>query len=193
MRAPAVGGSARDSLRRRKRGSLTTRLLVGGLVFTVTLIGCVSALLLVSRSQQTQANAQSNADNRAQVAGQLFTRVVEPQASYAATNLAAVASLQSALRASDPATAVSQVFASGRVVILPGLDVAVLDGHGAVLYTTECDTTVSGRTAHPATAQCEAGAAPHVTASLPSIARALRLAQTPACGAPAPPASADPA
>ena len=193
MRAPAVGGSARDSLRRRMRGSLATRLLLGGLVFTVVLIGCVSALLLVSRSQQTQANAQSNADNRAEVAGQLFTRVVEPQASYAATNLAAVGSLQSALRALDPATAVSQVFASGRVVILPGLDVAVLDGHGAVLYTTECDTRVSGRTAHPPTAQCESGGVPHVTASLPSVKTVLGLAQTPVCDAPASAVSADPA
>lgn len=166
------------------RGSLATRLLLGGLVFTIALIGCVSALLLLSRSQQTQASAQTNADNRAQVADQLVTRVVGAQASFAATDLAAIGSLQAALAGPAPATAVSTEFADGDVVILPGLDVAVLDMHGTVLYTSECDRTSGGRTIHPSTSQCETGRTPHVSATLQSVQDALAVARTPACQAP---------
>jgi signal transduction histidine kinase/HAMP domain-containing protein len=184
MRAPRLGRLAREKPRRGLRGSLATRLLLGGLVFTIALIGCVSALLLLSRSQQTQASAQTNADNRAQVADQLVTRVVGAQASFAATDLTAIGSLQSALAGSDPATAVSAEFADGNVVILPGLDVAVLDMHGTVLYTSECDHTSGGHTIHPPTAACETSSTPHVTAALQSVQDALAVARTRACQAP---------
>src|SRR5487761_1259127 len=79
------------------RTSLAGRLLAGGVVFTALLIAGVSGFLLVSRSQQTNAGAQSNADNRAGVAGQLIARVIQPQAQYAATNTASLTSMQLAL------------------------------------------------------------------------------------------------
>ena len=92
-------GSGGHFVRRRfgLRTSLAGRLLAGGIVFTALLIAGVSGFLLVSRSQQTNAGALSNADNRAGVAGQLISRVIQPQAQYAATNTASLTSMQLAL------------------------------------------------------------------------------------------------
>src|SRR5438132_13103070 len=139
MRAPA---SKRPSLRLprlRVQTSMASRLLLGCLVFTVVVIAGVSGFLLVSRSQQTNTAALSNADNRAGVASQLLSRITQPQAQYAATDLASLASMQMALAGSTPAGDVADEFTSKRVLAVPGLDVVVLDAHGSVLYTTECD------------------------------------------------------
>src|SRR5207302_1818454 len=159
------------------------KLLLGGLLFTILLIVGISAFLLVSRSQQTNTAALSNADNRAGVAGQLLQRVTEPQAQYAAADLANLESMQLALAGSAPATAVGQEFSSKRVVSVPGLDVVVFDAKGAVLYTTECDAATAGgqEQPHPATATCEARSTPHVTATLSSVRYAMAIAAKPAC------------
>ncbi|HEY6469823.1 MAG TPA: ATP-binding protein [Candidatus Dormibacteraeota bacterium] len=163
------------------RTSLAGRMLAGGVVFTALLIAGVSGFLLVSRSQQTNAGAQSNADNRAGVAGQLIARVVQPQAQYAATNTASLTSMQLALSGKDPATLVADEFTQKRVVDVPGLDVVILDNHGTVLYTSECDTTTDGATTHPTTAACEQGTEPHVVSSLSSVSDALQVASTVQC------------
>src|ERR1022692_2228258 len=89
------------------RTSLAGRLLAGGIVFTALVIAGVSSFLLVSRSQQTNAGALSNADNRAGVAGELMSRVVQPQAQYAATAVATLSSLQLALSGTNPAALVA--------------------------------------------------------------------------------------
>src|SRR3984893_5580848 len=89
------------------RTSLAGRLLAGGIVFTALLIAGVSGFLLVSRSQQTDAGALSNADNRAGIAAQLISRVVQPQAQYAATAVASLTSLQMALSSSNPSALVA--------------------------------------------------------------------------------------
>ena len=138
------------------RTSLAGRLLAGGIIFTALLIAGVSGFLLVSRSQQTNAGALSNADNRAGVAGQLITRVIQPQAQFAATDVASLTSLQLALSGNDPATLVADEFTQKRVVDLPGLDVVILDSHGNVVYTSECDTSTGGATTHPTTADLRA-------------------------------------
>src|SRR5580704_6754325 len=163
------------------RTSLAGRLLAGGIVFTALLIAGVSGFLLVSRSQQTNAGAQSNADNRAGVAGQLIARVVQPQAQYAATNTAELTSMQLALSGTAPATLVADEFSQKRVVALPGLAVVILDTHGDVLYTNECDTTTAGAVTHPTTAACEQGSEPHVASTLPSVTDALQVAATIQC------------
>ena len=164
------------------RSSLAGRLLAGGIVFTALLIAGVSGFLLVSRSQQTNAGALSNADNRAGVAGELISRVIQPQAQYAATAVASLSSLQMALSGSNPAALVAAEFAGKRIVNLPGLGVVVLNGAGTVLYTSECDSLGSGAAPiHPATSACEAGAIPHVTAALASIRDALKVETTVAC------------
>src|SRR5580700_10468583 len=126
-----VRGSGGHFVRRRfgLRTSLAGRLLAGGLVFTALLIAGVSGFLLVSRSQQTNAGALSNADNRAGVASQLISRVIQPQAQYAATNTASLTSMQLALSSASQATLVAAEFTLKRVVNLPGLGVAIFDSH----------------------------------------------------------------
>jgi signal transduction histidine kinase len=164
------------------RTSLAGRLLAGGIVFTALVIAGVSGFLLVSRSQQTNAGALSNADNRAGVAGELISRVIQPQAQYAATAVASLSSLEAALSGSDPAALVAAEFTGKRIVNLPGLGVVVLNGVGTVLYTSECDSPGSdGTPIHPATTACEQGAIPHVTAALASIRDAIKVETTAAC------------
>ncbi len=164
------------------RTSLAGRLLAGGIVFTALVIAGVSGFLLVSRSQQTNAGALSNADNRAGVAGELISRVIQPQAQYAASAVASLSSLQMALSGSNPAALVAAEFTGKRIVNLPGLGVVVLNGAGTVLYTSECDSLGSdGALVHPATTACEQGAIPHVTAALASVRDALKVETTVAC------------
>ncbi|MGA7988502.1 MAG: ATP-binding protein [Candidatus Dormiibacterota bacterium] len=164
------------------RTSLAGRLLAGGIVFTALVIAGVSGFLLVSRAQQTDAGALSNADNRAGVAGQLISRVIQPQAQYAASNTASLTSMQLALGGTNPTALVAQEFTQKRVVDVPGLDVVILDAHGTILYTGECDTaTPAGVVTHPETATCEAGSEPHVSSSLTSVQEAMKVAETLAC------------
>src|SRR3984893_1351991 len=166
------------------RSSIATRLLAGGLAFTVVLIAGISGFLLISRNQQSDAGALSNADNRAGVAAQLLARVTEPQAEYAATNLASLGSMQMALASPTAAASVAQEFAGKQAVTVPGLAVVIFDARGAVMHTTECDAAGSGGVAqHPSTAQREAGTGAHVTASAPSVEAALALAGRVACAA----------
>ncbi len=112
------------------RTSLAGRLLAGGIVFTALVIAGVSGFLLVSRSQQTNAGALSNADNRAGVAGQLISRVIQPQAQYAATAVASLTSLQLALSGTNPTSLVAAEFTQKRIVNLPGLGVAIFNSQG---------------------------------------------------------------
>jgi signal transduction histidine kinase len=184
MRARGSGGSL-IARRFGLRSSLAGRMLAGGLVFTALVIAGVSGFLLVSRSQQTNAGALSNSDNRAGVAAQLIARVIQPQAQYAATNTASLTSMQLALSSSTPATMVADEFSQQRVVDVPGLDVVIFDNHGGVLYTSECDrTTPAGATTHPVTSACERSPAAHVTAELASVRDALQVAATPVCQQP---------
>ena len=177
-------GSGRSHRTRRfgLRSSLAGRMLAGGIIFTAFVIAGVSGFLLVSRSQQTDAGALSNADNRAGVAGQLIARVIQPQAQYAATNTASLTSLQLAMSSRTPGTTVAAEFTQQRVVDVPGLAVVILDTHGGVLYTSECDsTTPAGTSTHPATALCEQTFSPHVTGALASVRDSLQVVLTPAC------------
>ncbi|MHB8488906.1 MAG: HAMP domain-containing sensor histidine kinase [Candidatus Dormibacteria bacterium] len=176
------------------RTSLAGRLLAGGIVFTALVIAGVSGFLLVSRSQQTNAGALSNADNRAGVAAQLMSRVIQPQAQYAATAVASLTSLQLALSGTNPTALVAAEFTQKRIVNLPGLAVAILDNHGTVLYTSECDSLgPAGETAHPATSVCEQSRLPHVVATLASVRDALQVAATTACQQPGATIAASPA
>src|ERR1035441_10498651 len=138
------------------RTSLAGRLRAGGIVVTALVIAGVSGFLLVSRSQQTNAGALSDADNRAGVAAQLISRVIQPQAQYAATAVASLTSLQLALSGTSPTTLVADEFTQKRILNLPGLGVAILNRQGIVLYTSECDSFgPAGDTIHPATSACE--------------------------------------
>ena len=176
------------------RTSLAGRLLAGGIVFTALVIAGVSGFLLVSRSQQTNAGALSDADNRAGVAAQLISRVIQPQAQYAATAVASLTSLQLALSGTSPTTLVADEFTQKRILNLPGLGVAILNRQGIVLYTSECDSFgPAGDTIHPATSACEQGSIPHITGGLASVLDALQVATTAACQQPSAKIAASPA
>ncbi len=181
MRSHTTGAALRRHRRLSLRASLAGRLLVGGLTFTVVLTAGVGGFLLVSRGQQTSSGALSNADNRAGVAGQLIARVTEPQAQYAATDLASLNSFQMALASRDPAPKVAQEFSDRRIVSVAGVDIVVLDPRGTVLYTTECDVVGAGAAVtHPSTAQCE-GSNPHVGSALTSVRDALTIVNNATC------------
>jgi signal transduction histidine kinase len=81
----------------RLRTSFATKLLAGGLVLALVLIGGVSSYLLVSRGQQTRGAALSNSDNRAAVVLQLLQKITAAQSASAAQELAAAPGLQTAL------------------------------------------------------------------------------------------------
>ena len=58
--------------------------------------------------------------------------------------------MQLALSGTNPAALVADEFTQKRVVDVPGLDVVILDTHGTILYTSECDTTTAaGVVTHP--------------------------------------------
>ncbi len=183
MRSYTTGAALRRHRRLSLRASLAGRLLVGGITFTILLTAGVGGFLLVSRGQQTSSGALSNADNRAGVAEQLIARVTEPQAQYAATDLASLNSFQLALASANPAPKVAQEFSDRRIVSVPGVDIVVFDPRGTVIYTTECDAVAPGSgVTHPPTAQCEASG-PHVSSTLASAHDALAIVANPQCRA----------
>jgi signal transduction histidine kinase len=77
-------------VRRRFRASFAWRLLVAGIGLSLVLIAGISAFLLLSRQQQTRGAALSNADNRAQVIGELFQQITTPSLDSEAVGLAAM-------------------------------------------------------------------------------------------------------
>lgn len=77
-------------MRRGVRASFAWRLLAAGIGLSLVLIIGISAFLLLSRQQQTRAAALSNADNRAQVVGELFQQITTPSLDSEAVGLAAM-------------------------------------------------------------------------------------------------------
>ncbi|MBV8444281.1 MAG: HAMP domain-containing protein [Candidatus Dormibacteraeota bacterium] len=164
--------------------SLATRLLVGGLAFTLVVIAGISGLVLLSRNQQTNSSALSSADNRAAVAQQLIERITEPEAVYGATSLARLPALQASLASAGAGTALQAEFSGGRLLASPGLNVVILDARGLPVYSTECDTTdAAGALVHPAVAACESRPGPHVTSSTQSAQLALAAERNDVCHA----------
>ena len=164
------------------RTSLAGRLLAGGIVFTALLIAGVSGFLLVSRSQQTDAGALSNADNRAGVAAELISRVVHPQAAVRRDGGRCADIAADGVEQQQPERACRHRVHPEADREPAGLGVAILDSRGAVVYTSECDRAgEGGATTHPATSACEQGAIPHVTNSLASVRDALQVAANAAC------------
>ncbi|HXA27414.1 MAG TPA: ATP-binding protein [Candidatus Angelobacter sp.] len=125
----------------RLRTSFATKLLAGGLVLSLVLIGGVSAFLLVSRGQQTRGAALSNSDNRAAVVLQLLQKITAAQSAAAAQELADTPELQSALAQTltQPATADPQVKAligSTRLFNFGDRFLAVVAADGHVAYSS---------------------------------------------------------
>ena len=178
------------------RTSLAGRLLAGGIVFTALVIAGVSGFLLVSRSQQTNAGALSNADNRAGVAGELISRVIQPQAQYAATAVASLVVAPAGAEREQPDRAGrGRVHRQADRRTSRGSGWSSSNSHGTVLYTSECDSARVGGRHRPIRrpVACEQGAMPHVTAALASVRDALKVETTAACQQPSATIAASPA
>jgi len=147
LRFPQVMSQADPSRRRlvtrlripQLRITFAARLLLGGFVLSLVIIAAVSAFLLVSRDQQTRVGAETNAQSRAEAYRELVQQVAAPQARFAAENVAGLPEMASALASVDPGTEVAQLLIGSTKVItdLPDEDVAVFDGGGTLLATSE--------------------------------------------------------
>lgn len=125
----------------RLRTSFATKLLAGGLILSVVLIGGVSSYLLVSRGQQTRGAALSNSDNRAAVVLQLLQHVTAAQSASAASELAQAPALQTALAQTltQPATAdatVKTLITSTKLFDFGDRYLAIVAGDGHVPYSS---------------------------------------------------------
>ena len=100
-------------MRIRLHHSFAARLIAGGVVLVLCVLGGVSAFLLISRVQQTGSVAVSNADNRAQVVKGLLERLTAPTGRNVATDIARSGPLATALGPPASASAVNQLFGTG--------------------------------------------------------------------------------
>ncbi|MHB8718301.1 MAG: ATP-binding protein [Candidatus Dormibacteria bacterium] len=121
-------------MRRSLRSSIAAKLIAFGGVLAVVIVGGVAGYLIIGRAGQVRDAAQSNADNRVLVMRQVIDRFVAVDTEAAASSLVTQQSLEQALAAPDPATAVAQVFSGGTSVDLAGQVLLVTDGAGDVIY-----------------------------------------------------------
>jgi signal transduction histidine kinase len=143
---------------RRPRITFATRLLLGGFTLSLGIITAVSAFLLVSRDQQTQVGAQTNAQSRAQAYRELLQQVAAPQARFAAQDVAGLPSMAAALQTTPASPEAVAALLSGPTKVitdLPDETVSVFNIDGTLLATTE------------------AAGAPQVSSGLESVRAAL--------------------
>lgn len=128
------------------RRSFAAKLIAGGCVLALVVVSGVAAYLIFSRTTQTRAAAESNADNRVGVMAQVLERFTGAESLSAAANLAGQTLLQTALASPDPATEVKDLFARGASVDLTGEVLLVSDRAGRLLVTL-ASPSVAGVTA----------------------------------------------
>jgi len=93
-----------------RQQQFATRLIAGAVALVLSVLGGISAFLLISRVQQTGTTALSNADNRAQVVAQLLEKLTGATGTDVATKLASQPQLAAALTGSSPQSAVTTLF-----------------------------------------------------------------------------------
>ena len=128
---------------RRLRRSLAAKLIAGGCVLAMVVVGGVASYLIFSRTTQTRAAAASNADNRVGVMEQVLQRFTAIEALTAANGLAAQPALGVALSGADPPAAVHGLFASVAAVDVSGDVLMVSDADGALVYTQAAPNVAS--------------------------------------------------
>ena len=116
------------------RRSFAAKLVVGGCLLALVVVGGVASYLIFSRTTQTRAAAQSNAENRVGVMAQVLDRFTGAESLNAAASVAGQAALQAALAAPDPATAVASLFAGAASVDLAGEVLLIADSRGAIIF-----------------------------------------------------------
>ncbi len=127
----------------RLRASFAAKLLLGGFVFSLVIIGGVSAYLLVSRDSQTRAGALSNSDNRAAVMREVLLRFTGAQSYSTAHGLAAQSPLITALLSATSTVTVPRLFAGSPPVDLADEVLVIADRHGAPVYA-RADPALTG-------------------------------------------------
>jgi signal transduction histidine kinase len=126
------------------RRSFAAKLIVGGCVFALIVVGGVASYLIYSRAQQTRAAAQSNADNRVGVMAEVLNRFTGVQSLSAATSLGGQPALGVALSEPDPAAAVARLLAASTTVDLDGEVLVVSDTGGNLLYSHASPSVAAG-------------------------------------------------
>ncbi len=116
------------------RRSFAAKLIAGGCVLALVVVGGVASYLIYSRAQQTRAAAQSNADNRVGVMTEVLNRFTGVQSLTAAAGLASQPALRTALKRSHPSSAVSAILATSAAVDLDGEVLIVTDSSGNIVY-----------------------------------------------------------
>ena len=130
----------RSLLPRRLRRTFATKLLVAGLLLSLTMIGAVSAFLLISTDRQQHALAQSTAQNRAELLRQLVQNFAALQTADTAVNLAKLPALADRVASGrgdasgggQPLTSIIAASRDQQVAVLAASE----GGHGRVLYPT---------------------------------------------------------
>jgi signal transduction histidine kinase len=115
--------------------SFAAKLIAGGCILALVVVGGVASYLIFSRAAQTRAGAQSNADNRVGVMLQVLNRFTGAQALSAAGGLASQPALAAALASTTPAPAVAALFSASVPVELTGEALLITDGSGRVVYS----------------------------------------------------------
>jgi two-component system sensor histidine kinase ResE len=119
------------------RRSFAAKLVVGGCVLALVVVGGVASYLIFSRTTQTRAAAQSNAENRVGVMAQVLDRFTGAEAINAASSVAGQAALRAALEAPDPSAAVTSLLRGTASVDVAGEVLLITDAGGAVLFTEQ--------------------------------------------------------
>ena len=117
------------------RASFAAKLLVGGILLALVLVGAVSGYLIYSRNQQTVAGALSNSDNRVGVMRQVLELFTGKQSFDTAHGIADQAPLQNAVAASNPGSAVNALFKASPPVGLTDQALVITDAGGNPIYT----------------------------------------------------------
>lgn len=131
---------------RQLRRSFALKLIAGGCLLALVVVSGVSGYLIFSRAAQTRAAAQSNADNRVGVMGQVLGRFTEAESLNAASSVANQQPLQTALSSADPVSAVSTLFAGATSADLSGQVLLISDASGHLLYQ-HTSTSMASRAA----------------------------------------------
>jgi signal transduction histidine kinase len=126
------------------RRSFAAKLIVGGCVLALIVVGGVASYLIFSRAQQTRAAAQSNADNRVGVMAEVLNRFTGVQSLSAAAGLADQPALRTALASRTPASAVPAIFAATTSVDLDGEVLLITTTNGKLLYNRNSPSLGNG-------------------------------------------------
>jgi signal transduction histidine kinase/HAMP domain-containing protein len=130
------------------RRSFAAKLIVGGCVLALIVVGGVASYLIYSRAQQTRAAALSNADNRAGVMNQVLSRFTGVQSLSAAMSLVGQPALQAALSSADARARLAALFATSAPVDLDGEALMISDAAGNVVYVHTSPTLAAGASIH---------------------------------------------